>query len=85
LRYLKFLSAPRSLEIVGYVAVGLSIVSLVQSNLAEVRGTSKFDPPYHLADAALAYVGLVTLLIAGRLSALDKRLKKLEEKTNIDQ
>lgn len=43
------------------------------------RFRATFNPAYALADEALAFAGVVTLLIAGRLDALEKRLKNIEE------
>jgi hypothetical protein len=39
-------------------------------------------PGYSLADEAVAFAGAITLLIAERLDALDKRVQSLEDKTN---
>jgi hypothetical protein len=49
--------------------------------IAELTGPKRvFDSAYALADEVFAFAGVVTLLIAGRLDALDKRMKILEEK-----
>jgi hypothetical protein len=66
----------------GFLGVGLAIFHLAQTNIAAFRGSYKFDPGYSLADEAVAFAGAITLLIAERLDALDKRVQSLEDKTN---
>ena len=88
LRYLslsapRFLSAPKTLYILGFSGVAIAIWNFIQANVEEVRGLKAFDPSYHFADEAMAFAGAVTLLIAERLDGIDKRLKNLEDKNNV--
>jgi hypothetical protein len=78
MQFLRFLSASKMIEIVGYLAVAFAILNFIHNHLAMLHGAN-FDPAYALADEALAAVGAATLLIAGRLNTFDQRLKKLEE------
>ena len=79
MRLLKFLYAPKTLDVLGFLGVTLAVWHLVQPNTNLRPGFLKSDSAYNFADEALAFAAGVTLLISARLDALDKRLKKLEE------
>lgn len=79
--YLKLLSTPRTIAIVGFLGLADGTYHFILPHL--VRGhASSFDLSYDVAGEAIFFMSAVTLLVAQVLYAIDKRLKALEGKTD---
>jgi len=73
----KILSTPKSIAVVGFLALADGLYHYILPNLVQGHAPS-FDLSYDVAGEAIFFIAGVTLLTAHVLYAFDKRLKTLE-------
>jgi hypothetical protein len=66
----------------GWIGLCYGLFNLALPQIIEAKGLKphgwSFDLAYHVANEAVFFISAVTLLVAKRLAALDKRLRTLE-------
>jgi hypothetical protein len=75
---MQILSGSRGLRICGYVIFAIGMIGLIQYVAIQAHRSLGTDLGIILGDGAIALIGLVALMAAGRFRLLEDRLDRLE-------